>query len=129
MKGVDIIALFCTGEFPPVESRVPVLYPSLILSVVVSWLFLSRKNQACTLCILAPVKEQFGMLTEKWRSTGCALAFEWLSSYTSSPSEIGQCADKVARLGSDMVVLDCIGFTEKIRVAFTTAVDVPVILP
>jgi len=129
MKGVDIIALFCTGEFPPVESRVPVLYPSLILSAVVNSLFLSRKNQAHILCIVAPVKEQFGMLAEKWRNTGCALTFESLSPYTSSPSEIAQCADRVARLESDMVVLDCIGYTEKIRMAFTAAVDVPVILP
>jgi protein AroM len=128
-KGVDVIALFCTGEFPPVESRVPVLYPSLVLSAVVRSLFLSRKNRAHTLCVVAPVKEQFGMLAKKWSGIGCALAFESLSPYTSLPDEIAHCATRVARLESDLVVLDCFGYTEKMRATFTAALDIPVILP
>lgn len=69
------------------------------------------------------------MLAEKWRGAGCALAFESLSPYTSVPDEIAHCAERVARVESDVVVLDCIGYTEKMRAAFTAALDIPVILP
>lgn len=128
-KGVEIIALFCTGEFPPVSSRVPVLYPSTIVGSIVAALFASTKNRDRRLCIVAPVKEQHDMIAKKWRSAGCALAFETLSPYTSSESEILDCAKRVARLKCDMIVLDCIGYTEKIRATFAEAARVPVILP
>lgn len=128
-KSVDIIALFCTGEFPPVESRVPVLYPSAIVSFVVSAIFSSTKNRERTLCVVAPAKEQFGMLAKKWHSAGCALAFESLSPYTGGESEIARCAERVAQLQCDMIVLDCIGYTEKIRKIFAAAAHAPVILP
>ena len=128
-RGAGLIALFCTGDFPPVESRVPVLYPSAILSAVVSALFASRKSRERTLCVVAPTREQYDMLAQKWRGAGCALAFETLSPYTSSPAEVSQCAARVARLQSDMIVLDCIGYTETLRATFAAATGVPVILP
>lgn len=69
------------------------------------------------------------MLARKWRDAGCALAFETLSPYTGSAAEIERCAERVAMLRCDMIVLDCIGYTEKIRSAFASAARVPIILP
>jgi protein AroM len=128
-RDVDSVVLFCTGEFPPVESKVPVLYPSAIVSAVVSAVFSSKKNDDRRLCIIAPAREQFPMLTRKWKNTGCSLLFESVSPYSSSEPEILDCAGRVARLHCDMVVLDCIGYTEKIRKIFVQTTGRPVILP
>lgn len=127
--GVDLIALFCTGEFPQVSSRVPVLYPSAIVGSVVAAIFSSMKGRDRRLCVVSPAKEQHDMLAKKWHGAGCALAFETLSPYTGGPAEVAQCAERVAMLQCDMIVLDCIGYTEKIRSAFASAAGVPVILP
>ncbi|SLM18086.1 conserved hypothetical protein [uncultured spirochete] len=128
-RSVDFIVLFCTGEFPPVESRVPVLYPSAIVSAVVSAVFSSKKNGGARLCVIAPASEQIPMLARKWGTAGVTLLFESLSPYTSGDSELLDCAGRVARLQCDMVVLDCIGYTEKVRAAFAQATGRPVILP
>jgi len=128
-RSVDFMVLFCTGEFPPVESKVPVLYPSAIVGAVVSAILSSRKNDGGRLCIIAPAREQFSMLARKWESSGCDLLFEALSPYISGEPEILDCAGRVARLQCDMVVLDCIGYTEKIRKIFAQATGKPVILP
>jgi len=128
-RSVDFIVLFCTGEFPPVKSDVPVLYPSAIVGAVVSAIFSSRRNGGARLCVIAPAREQFSMLARKWEATGATLLFESLSPYTSGDSEVLDCAGRVARLQSDMIVLDCIGYTEKVRKVFAQATERPVILP
>jgi len=128
-KDVDLIVLFCTGEFPPITSRVLILYPSVIVGSVVSALFSSTKSRDRKLCVVAPAKEQHDMLAKKWRCAGVALAFETLSPYTSGSAEIAQCAERAAKLQCDMIVLDCIGYTEKIRSVFASVSHVPVILP
>ncbi len=128
-RGVDVIVLFCTGAFPPVASTVPVLYPSAIVGAVVAAVLSSRKGGGARLCVVAPAREQFPMLARKWEGTGATLLFEFLSPYTSGDSEILECAGSVARLQCDMIVLDCIGYTEKIRSVFASVARVPVILP
>lgn len=128
-RDVDFIVLFCTGEFPPVESKVPVLYPSAIVGAVVSAVFSSKKNGGARLCVIAPASEQIPMLARKWGTAGVTLLFESLSPYTSGDSEILDCAERVAQLRCDMVVLDCIGYTEKVRKIFTKVTDKPVMLP
>lgn len=127
-RGVDLIVLFCTGELPPVHSNIPILYPSAIIYAVVSSILLSCSKKP-RLCIIAPAGEQFPMLTRKWEGTGCFLLFEALSPYTSKDSEILSCARKVAQLHCDMIVLDCIGFTAKIKQVFLKTTGKPVILP
>lgn len=128
-RGVGLVALFCTGEFPPVESEVPVLYPSAIVGAVVSALFASAGADRRRLCVVAPAEEQYPMLARKWESTGCGLLFESVSPYASTDSEVLACAGRAARLSCDMVVLDCFGFTEKARRVFAEATGKPVILP
>jgi len=128
-RDVDFIVLFCTGEFPPVESKVPVLYPSAIVSAVVSAVFSSKKNDGGRICVIAPAREQFPMLARKWGTAGVTLFFESLSPYSSGEPEIMDCAGRVARLCCDMVILDCIGYTEKIRKIFAQTTGRPVVLP
>jgi len=69
------------------------------------------------------------MLARKWESSGRTLCFESLSPYSSGEPEIMDCAGSVALLRCDMVVLDCIGYTEKARKIFAQATGKPVILP
>ena len=128
-RKVDFIILFCTGEFPAVDSKVPVLYPSIIVGSLVSAIFSPRKDKSSRLCVIAPAREQIPMLALKWEKTGCSLLFESLSPYTSIESEIINCAQRVAQLNCDMIVLDCIGYTEEIRRIFTEVAQKPVILP
>lgn len=131
LEGMDVglIALFCTGEFPPVDSEVPVLYPSAIVGALVSALFASARADRRRLCVVAPAKEQYPMLARKWESSGCGMLFESVSPYASADSGILACAGRVARLPCDMIVLDCFGFTEKARKVFAEATGKPVILP
>ncbi|HNV37447.1 MAG TPA: AroM family protein [Rectinema sp.] len=128
-SNVDIIVLFCTGEFPPLSSKVPILYPSEIVRSLVLAFFSSRINVQKRLCVVAPTSKQIPMLANKWQIPGLELFFESLSPYTSSESEVLKCAQIIDKFECDMIVLDCIGYTEKIRKLIAKVTGKPVILP
>jgi protein AroM len=122
--GVELIALFCTGEFPDLGERVPILRPNFIMERLVPALIPGGR-----LCAVAPSRDQIPAIMEKWSRSGCSTYAESVSPYTSTMDDLRRCAARVARLDCDLVVLDCIGYSGQARAVFREIVDRPVILP
>ncbi|GAK13931.1 AroM family protein [Geomicrobium sp. JCM 19039] len=63
---IKMIILACTGEFPAFPSRVPVLYPDLILTHTVKGLL----HEARDVDVVMPKEEQAAASAKKWNRLG-----------------------------------------------------------
>lgn len=122
--GASLVVLFCTGEFPALESRIPVLRPNLILENLASSVFAGGR-----LCAVVPSAGQIDAMRMKWSRRGFVTEVEVLSPYSSSPEEIQKVAVRAAQRSCDLVVLDCIGYSGAIKAVFREACGKPVLLP
>jgi protein AroM len=123
-EGAEIIALFCTGEFPDLGTGIPVLRPDLIMARLVAALIPGGR-----LCAIVPLPEQIPAMTDKWSRSGCSVVAESVSPYLATDREVELAADRVAKLNCDLAVLDCIGYSERARSIFRDRLNRPVILP
>ena len=123
-EGVELIALFCTGEFPELVSKGLLLRPDRLLASVVSALL-----PAGVLAVVLPAAEQIPILEKKWAHGGVKVLSDAVSPYTSTVAEIERTARWVAERRPDLVVLDCMGFTEEVRRIFREVTGKPVVLP
>jgi len=126
LKCEDIAAviLLCTGEFPEIPSRLPLIQPGRLLRDTARSLMAGAR-----LGVVVPAVEQIPALRDRWTASGFDVVVEALSPCTSSPAEIRETAAAVAHSGVDLVVLDCIGFDTRIRSVFRTVTGKPVLLP
>jgi protein AroM len=121
---VEIIVLFCTGEFPALRSRCPILKPDLILKHLVEGI-LPRGR----LGIMFPSPEQGKTMKNKWRETGLDMVLEAASPYTGSTADFRAAGERLAEQKSYLIVLDCIGYTAEMKAIVRKAAGRPVILP
>lgn len=122
--GVEIIVLFCTGEFPALHSRCPILKPDLILKHFVESI-LPRGR----LGIMLPSPEQHTAMKNKWLATGLDVVLEAASPYTGGTEDFRTAGSRLAEQKSDLIVLDCIGYTAEMKAIVRKAAGRPVILP
>jgi protein AroM len=128
--GVDLIVLLCTGEFPPLGARTLLVPLDRLLEGVIHGLLPSGR-----LVAVAPAAEQVAALRERWSRVCPAdggasrVAVESVSPYTAGDAELEAAARRVASRRPDLIVLDCIGFTERARSIFRRVAGAPVVLP
>jgi protein AroM len=118
-QGVNIIMVFCTGDFPEFESSVPLILPCKLLNGLVPAL-------ASSIAVIIPAPEQTRQMEDKWkphvRKVVCVPATPY-----GDPKELEEAAAKIKGMsGIDLIVLDCIGYTVamKNRVAEVTGKNV-----
>jgi protein AroM len=122
--GVELIVLFCTGEFPELTCPVPLLKPDLILEKLVTAVLPSG-----FLVAVVPDIDQIPALRKKWERTGLSCALEPLSPYTGTEEQMKAVALLIREKKPDLVVLDCIGYSRQIQNMFRDIIEKPVILP
>jgi protein AroM len=121
---VDLIMILCTAEFPELSSSKLILRADQILLHTVRSVFARGK-----LGILVPAAEQIPALQRRWATAGYDPVIEAASPYTATLQELRESAATLARSGVEMVVLDCIGFTRRVRGIFREVTAKPVLLP
>jgi len=119
---VDIIVLLCTGEFPEINSKKPLIKPSTLLYNVV--LGLLPKGR---LGILIPSPDQIKEVEDKWKKSKLKLIVKTLSPYMSE--NVKNVANEFRKENVDMIVLDCIGYGKEIARIIKEATNKPVLLP
>lgn len=122
--GTDLIVLFCTGEFPDLDSRCIILKPDVLMEHLVPGIL--RKGR---LGAVLPSPDQIPVLGEKWKKTGLDLELDAVSPYSGTEQDFRAAARRLAERNVDLIVLDCIGFNEEIRRIFRRESGKPVILP
>ena len=124
-EGVKLIMVFCTGSFPAsLTSHVPMIFPCDILHKIVPLL---TKNS----CIAAvtPSSLQLEQNTLKWKGyvksciSVAASPYGDMGTMEAAAEEIRQMEEP------DLVVLDCIGFTQEMKKMFSRVTGKPVVLP
>jgi protein AroM len=121
---VDLVLILCTAEFPELSSSKLVLRADRILLHTVRSVFARGK-----LGILVPAAEQIPALQRRWSAAGYEPVVEAASPYTATLQELLKSAAMLARSGAEMVVLDCIGFTQRVKTVFREVTGKPVLLP
>ncbi len=117
----EVILVLCTGTFPRLESKKPILYPELILSSVVRSLGVTRIG------VLTPAPEQLPNQLERWRRVAPEVFVDAASPY-GEPEELEMASERLSRDEVDLVVLDCIGYTQAMKQTVRARVNRPVLL-
>jgi len=108
MDRVELILLLCTGSFPDFGSRVTVLYPGRILY---QWTVALRPR---CVAVLTPAEEQRRQQEARWKGAAPAIHVEVASPY-GELGELEAAAVRIRRAEADLVVMDCIGYTDPMR--------------
>lgn len=122
-EGCEMIAFFCTGDFPcAFESPVPLIFPNEILHGIVPALAPNKQ-----IVVITPSKEQVEQSQKKWQKLVKAAHVVPASPYVGL-EEVAQVAGKLKGLDFDLIVLDCIGYTSEMKKCVCEASQKPAIL-
>ena len=123
-EGARLIMFFCTGDFPEsLTSNVPLVYPCHILNKVVP--LLTKKSSIVT---VTPSPLQVGQCEKKWSNF-----VDHVKAVPASPygpwEDLAAAAGAIKDMDADLVVLDCIGFTQEMKDMFAKETGKLVVLP
>ncbi|MDA8216320.1 MAG: AroM family protein [Dehalococcoidales bacterium] len=121
--GVEVVALLCTGEFPPFNCPRLLVKPQLVLHHFVAALAAGRR-----LGVVVPAREQVEQGYTRWQDVAGQVHVEEGSPY-GDISELERAAGVLREWRADLVVLDCIGFTKAMKARAAEIAAAPVILP
>lgn len=124
-KGVNIIVLLCTGRFPELKSRVPLIYPQRLLHRLVP-IFCGHERIA----VVNPDEKQCEQSAEKWGESFKKTDTFFCNPYSyKGPEDIVSISEELKKSRSEAVILDCMGYTRKMKEDFERLTGKTVILP
>jgi len=112
-KGVSLIVIMCTGKFPQFDSRVLVVTPQEILKGV-----LEGALKRGRLGVVYPAEEQVQGAEAGFGREGIEIYGDHLSPYEGD-SELEGLADRLTGQDLDLILLNCFGFSSKVKEAVT----------
>lgn len=124
-EGCRLIMFFCTGKFPETleSKRVPLIYPCDILDRIVP-LMTKKSDIIC----MTPSPLQVDQTEKKWRQY-----VKKVKSVPASPygpwEELEKAAEQVKDTEADLIVMDCIGYTQEMKRMFEKKTGKLVVLP
>lgn len=116
---VSTIGVLCTGNFPTFDADVPILEPSHLLH---GWA--SSIVEDGTIGIIMPKAEQIDQTLEKWAEFDIVTAAG--SPYTEE-DEVAPAAETIGT-DTDLIVMDCMGYTPAMKAAVKEKTGVSVLL-
>lgn len=109
-KGADLILFLCTGDFPSVfKAKVPVVFPCHVLNALVPVLAYRSK-----IAVVTPDKSQVRQSEGKWKKYVREITAVPASPYADS-CELEEASKIIKNLDVDLIVMDCIGYTEEMK--------------
>ncbi|EOR24000.1 hypothetical protein A499_09749 [Niallia nealsonii AAU1] len=121
--GITQILLLCTGVFPGLQTKKSYLIePDHIIPPTINALVGSRR-----LGVIVPLKEQIKTSFPKYAPLGLNPIFSVASPYNMSIENFKNAAQELKK-EADIILLDCMGYTENAREIVTEIADKPVIL-
>jgi len=120
-EDVSSIVLLCTGDFPNLESKKPLIQPGKLIRGLIEAMLTTEEK----LGIIVPHSEQEGQTQKKWSHLNPVV--EAASPYDNS-ARIQEAAKKLRAENVDLTVLDCIGYTIQMKQTVKEITGKPVIL-
>jgi len=102
-EGAAVAALMCAGNFPELDSPIPILYPSRLLSAVVRGVCRGDR-----IGIVLPNAGQVESAKAHWREQGFAVKTAVAS--PKDPAALTRAAKELDDSDLELIVLDCMGF-------------------
>lgn len=124
-RGVGLIVLLCTGKFPELKSKVPLIYPQRLLHRLVP-IFCGHE----CIAVVNPDEKQCEQSAEKWGED-----FKTTDTFFCNPysykgvDDIINISEELKRSPSANIILDCMGYTRKMKEDFERLTGKNVILP
>lgn len=110
-QGVAAILFLCTGDFEEVfTSSVPLIFPNKIISALVPILAPSS-----SIVTLTPSQDQVAQSKHKWSKLVRKVTPIAASPYKDSAEAIDKAAALIVNTDADLVVMDCIGYSEQMK--------------
>ena len=111
--GADVTLVVCTGSFPPLRHTRPLLFAGPLLTAGVA--ALARGMRVDIFC---PDPRQVDITRAKWRAAGVVpVSVHAASPYVDAGRAVREAAGEVAAGEADVIVLDCMGYTEAMAAA------------
>jgi protein AroM len=107
---VPVIILICTGTFPQFKSKSFILYPEPILYNVARSVLREGK-----LGVLTPGVEQIQFQRERWMKIFPEVSVMGASPYVKDGEAVKEGARKLKEEGANLIVMDCMGYTLKMK--------------
>lgn len=121
--GTDCLILLCTGDFPAVETRAPLVKPDLVLHRTVSALVEGKK-----VGLMTPSPLQVEQAANKWSHLPARLRVVAANPYTGFGDELSSAAGALREWGAEVMVMDCMGYTGSMKKLVQESLGIPVIL-
>lgn len=127
-EDIAMTVLLCTGRFQGLSARRPLVEPDRILLGVIGGVRFAGR-----LGVLTPSTRHVEQTERRWRGYGFDPVVVPTSPYeTTSPHEatrsLAAVAERLAAGNTGFVLLDCIGFRQRLRRELQAAVGVPVVV-
>ncbi len=124
-EGCRLIMMFCTGSFPKTLTahNIPLIYPCEILDRLVPLM-----SKASDIICMTPSPLQIEQSEKKWKEHVRNVKAIAASPYGDWEA-LEQAAEEAKKLGADLIVLDCIGYTQKMKEFFIRKTGKLVVLP
>src|SRR5215472_1162903 len=123
-QGIALTVLLCTGAFPRLTARRPLLEPQQVLLGVLRGL-----SHPGRLGVLTPSERHVPQTTVRWRADGFDAAVVPLSPYEEhDPAALARATAALREGRVGLVVMDCIGFRRKTRDLLQRELGVPVLV-
>jgi protein AroM len=120
-NGVRLIVIMCTGKFPHFESKGLVVTPQEILKGVLGATLKQGK-----LAVVYPAKEQIHKAAPEFGRDGVTVYADHLSPYEGE-DDIEKLAWRLKKNNSDLIFLNCFGFSSKVKKVIAEITGKPII--
>lgn len=121
-RGIKIVLLLCTGEFPSFGEKGLLIRPQRILYYVVKAVAENKR-----LAVMTPSPEQISQSRKRWQKVSDNLTVVAASPY-GDPSELDEAIGKLKKEAPEVVVMDCMGYTMKMQEKVREGTGAPVFL-
>jgi protein AroM len=121
--GADAVLIVCTGEFPGFRHSRPLLLAGPLMTAG-----LSAIAGDSVIGVICPLAEQEQQSYEKFAHLEQKVKVAWATPYQPRVAAIEEAARSLAADGAEILVLDCMGYTQAHREAAVAAANRPVVL-
>ena len=120
--GATAVALLCTGEFAVLRSKIPLLEPNRLLNGVVPGIM-----KTGVLGVMVPSSDQIIQVKKHWSKMGLRSHVVPANPYRGI-SEIENAASRLAQVNPNLIVMDCMGYSKKMKEIVRERTQKPVVL-
>lgn len=117
----DIFVVLCTGTFPQLSSKRPILEPDRMMKAMVDALW-----RGGTLGVLLPLEAQRESNLSAWGERPLAIA---VASPYGDPEGLRRAGDSLKRAGTTLVAMNCMGYTPAMKTNLRAVTGAPALLP